>query len=48
MKHFHRRWIPHQLTEQLRAARLEKSQGLPPLLEAKGGKSESVADFMTA
>jgi hypothetical protein len=33
MKHFHLRWIPDQLTEQLRAQRTKKCQDLPPLLE---------------
>jgi hypothetical protein len=33
MKHFHLRWIPHQLTEQLRAERMKKCQDLLSLLE---------------
>jgi histone-lysine N-methyltransferase SETMAR len=33
MKNFHLRWIPHQLTEQVRAERIEKCQELLPLLE---------------
>jgi histone-lysine N-methyltransferase SETMAR len=33
MKHFHLRWIPHQLTEQLRAERVKKCRDLLPLLE---------------
>jgi hypothetical protein len=33
MKHFHLRWIPHQLTEQLRAERMKKRQDLRSLLE---------------
>jgi hypothetical protein len=32
-KHFHLRWIPHQLTEQLRAERMKKCRDLRPLLE---------------
>jgi hypothetical protein len=33
MKLFHFRWIPNQLTEQLRASRIQKYQELLPLLE---------------
>jgi hypothetical protein len=33
MKLFHLRWIPNQLTEQLRASRIQKCQELLPLLE---------------
>jgi hypothetical protein len=33
MKRFHLRWIPHQLTGQLRAERIKKCHGLLPLLE---------------
>jgi hypothetical protein len=33
MKHFHLRWIPHQLTEQLRAQRMKKCQDFLPLRE---------------
>jgi hypothetical protein len=33
MKLFHIRWIPNQLTEQLRASRIHKCQELLPLLE---------------
>jgi hypothetical protein len=33
MKPFHFRWIPNQLTEQLRASRIQKCQELLPLLE---------------
>jgi hypothetical protein len=37
MKWFHLRWIPNQLTEQLRARRIQKSQELLPLLEKMEG-----------
>jgi DNA-binding transcriptional ArsR family regulator len=33
MKLFHSHWIPNQLTEQLRASRIQKCQQLLPLLE---------------
>jgi hypothetical protein len=33
MKLFHLRWVPNQLTEQLRASRIQKCQESPPLLE---------------
>jgi hypothetical protein len=33
MKHFHLRWTPNQLTEQLRAERMKKCQDRLPLLE---------------
>jgi hypothetical protein len=33
MKFFHLRWIPNQLTEQLRVSRIQKCQELLPLLE---------------
>jgi hypothetical protein len=33
MKLFHLRWIPNQLTEQLRASRIQKYQELLPLPE---------------
>jgi hypothetical protein len=37
MNLFHLRWIPNQLTEQLRASRIQKCQELLPLLERMEG-----------
>jgi hypothetical protein len=38
MKLFHLHWIPNQLTEQLRASRIQKCQELLPLLESMEAK----------
>jgi hypothetical protein len=39
MKLFHLRWIPHELTEQLRAMRVQKCQELLPLLKSMETRS---------
>jgi hypothetical protein len=43
MKHFHLKWIPHPLTEQLRVTRIQKCHELLQLLEAmEASKSRNI------